>query len=183
MIISAIEKRISAEIRESVLEAASKFVCESVLPKNTRGYECSASSCSKMAYAKGLCNGNYLRHRKGYSLESPIKHRRRAPHCITCGKETNSKGGWMRCTAHYKARRRNSIKAVIIDLFGGKCMLCEQSFPVCVYDFHHVGEKDKPVSPLISSGSPSEIAKEIIKCVLLCANCHRMEHFNDNDVW
>lgn len=47
-------------------------------------------------------------------------------------------------------------------------------------DFHHLNplEKDFAVADLISRGaSPNKIKKEIEKCVILCANCHRIEHW------
>jgi hypothetical protein len=47
-------------------------------------------------------------------------------------------------------------------------------------DFHHLNplEKDFAVADLISRGaSLNKIKKEIEKCVILCANCHRIEHW------
>jgi hypothetical protein len=49
-------------------------------------------------------------------------------------------------------------------------------------DYHHRdGEhKDMNVSKLISHGhGMDELRKEIEKCDVLCANCHRKEHFVD----
>jgi 5-methylcytosine-specific restriction endonuclease McrA len=59
----------------------------------------------------------------------------------------------------------------------GGCERCRVSDPVCL-DFHHTGEKTREVSHLISFGrSLSEIRREIERCRILCANCHRVEHF------
>lgn len=57
------------------------------------------------------------------------------------------------------------------------CERCDAADPVCL-DFHHTGNKTKEVSHLISFGhSLSKIRQEIQRCRLLCANCHRVEHF------
>lgn len=49
-----------------------------------------------------------------------------------------------------------------------------------VLDFHHEGEKDKSVSNLLCRGYAwQRIQKEIDKCIPLCANCHRLEHWKD----
>ena len=47
-------------------------------------------------------------------------------------------------------------------------------------DFHHEGEKDNKVSALLHGGYAwQRIQKEIDKCIPLCANCHRLEHWKD----
>jgi len=57
------------------------------------------------------------------------------------------------------------------------CNNCNVSDPICL-DFHHTGTKRREVSHLISFGHLlSEIQHEIEQCQLLCANCHRAEHF------
>jgi hypothetical protein len=45
-------------------------------------------------------------------------------------------------------------------------------------DFHHVGDKKNAVSRMIGDGwSWEKIADEIAKCIPLCSNCHRLEHY------
>lgn len=57
------------------------------------------------------------------------------------------------------------------------CDRCDTADPVCL-DFHHTGQKTNEVSHLISFGQKlPEITREIGRCRLLCANCHRVEHF------
>lgn len=57
-----------------------------------------------------------------------------------------------------------------------KCENCPENDSRCL-DFHHVrGKKNKCVSIMISEGySIKRILKEIKKCQVLCANCHRKE--------
>ena len=47
-----------------------------------------------------------------------------------------------------------------------------------VLDFHHQGNKDNSVSNLLCHGYAWwRIQEEIDKCIPLCANCHRLEHW------
>jgi hypothetical protein len=58
------------------------------------------------------------------------------------------------------------------------CVLCGEREPVCL-DFHHLNprEKSRSVSAIWTRGcSWDTIQKEIEKCILLCANCHRKVH-------
>ena len=59
-------------------------------------------------------------------------------------------------------------------------MLCDEKFHQCL-EFHHLNpsEKDLTVSTLINYGSLNRVKKEISKCVLLCANCHRKVHYDE----
>lgn len=67
----------------------------------------------------------------------------------------------------------------MVAAMGGKCRTCGGVFPLAVYDFHHLGDKDYSPSNLMNNGSIKDIARELSKCVLLCANCHRIEHHVD----
>ena len=59
-----------------------------------------------------------------------------------------------------------------------KCQKCPENHIACL-EFHHRNpdEKDYTVSFMASKGSSKEeILKEISKCDILCANCHRKLH-------
>jgi hypothetical protein len=64
-----------------------------------------------------------------------------------------------------------------------KCERCNENHIACL-DFHHINPNDKKFQ--ISEGliqmnkSKEEILKEISKCIVLCSNCHRKEHWNLN---
>lgn len=64
-----------------------------------------------------------------------------------------------------------------IDLLGGKCQHCGGIFPPCVYDLHHLNpaEKEFTIGENMLVGE-ERFKNEIKKCILLCANCHRLEH-------
>ena len=58
------------------------------------------------------------------------------------------------------------------------CLFCDENEPCCL-DFHHKDPKTKHrnISSMINSSlSRQTIVKEIHKCILVCANCHRKIH-------
>jgi len=66
----------------------------------------------------------------------------------------------------------------LIDLKKGlKCSKCGFSHPAAL-DFHHTNpnEKDFQISGRINIKHKEKILNEIKKCIILCANCHRIEH-------
>jgi hypothetical protein len=51
-------------------------------------------------------------------------------------------------------------------------------------EFHHPDgqEKDFAIGQmLVDNRSIRAVQREIAKCVVLCANCHRIEHFSDEE--
>lgn len=58
------------------------------------------------------------------------------------------------------------------------CAICKQSYPPVVMDLHHKDPtvKDNHVSDMVRSSSYQKLQEEIDKCVVLCANCHRLLH-------
>ncbi|WP_135821841.1 homing endonuclease associated repeat-containing protein [Halostella litorea] len=58
------------------------------------------------------------------------------------------------------------------------CERCGEGNPACL-DFHHPGEKDLGISAMVVYGySKANIGEEINRCTVLCANCHRKEHYS-----
>jgi len=77
----------------------------------------------------------------------------------------------------YANERNRSRKQFWIEYKGGKCEDCGGEFPPCVFDFHHEGLKDMNPSSAITMSFENQ-KKELDKCILLCANCHRIRHFD-----
>ena len=74
-----------------------------------------------------------------------------------------------------KHRQRRKIKAV--QHKGGKCVKCGYDKHVAALDFHHVrGKKEFNISGTSLVYPWKKVKKELDKCDLLCANCHREEH-------
>ncbi len=137
---------------------------------------CSVDACGNKAIAKGFCNAHYLRSRKNKNLDTPLKQRNFDKICVDCGKPTDAKGGFMRCKSHYKIYKKQTLKAKFVELLGGCCSVCKGKFPLPVYDFHHINDKKDDIARMFNYCSEQEILDEIKKCVLLCANCHRIIH-------
>lgn len=86
------------------------------------------------------------------------------------------------CNATHNARRyaeRNILKFSLVQELGGRCLRCGEGNPLLL-DFHHKDQsiKEGGISQMLSYTTKYEEAKkEAQKCVLLCANCHRKEHY------
>lgn len=92
-----------------------------------------------------------------------------------------------KCQYKIYGRKRidNSMKnkEKLVEEFGGKCVKCGYNRCMKALDFHHRDplEKDEMITDLLKK-SLDEARKEAEKCDLLCANCHREEHFNMEEV-
>lgn len=76
-----------------------------------------------------------------------------------------------------KIDKINSRRNTAIQLLGGMCVDCKTVFPSYVYDFHHVNPLEKEFTISENMGVAKErFYREVSKCILLCANCHRIEH-------
>lgn len=72
---------------------------------------------------------------------------------------------------------RRRTKERMINAFGNKCCICGHTFPQEVFEFHHLNPKNKEFSlGKIRSNcfSWERIVNELRKCVMACANCHRL---------
>lgn len=78
---------------------------------------------------------------------------------------------------------RNVVTKIKSRLFIDKvketnsCYLCEKFYNPVTMDFHHIDDKHKEISLFKRGASIKTIINEIIKCILLCANCHRLVTF------
>jgi hypothetical protein len=84
------------------------------------------------------------------------------------------------CFNAYCIQRWINKKIEAINYMGNKCIDCSISYPAThysVFEFHHLDPnvKDYDWSKL-RLRSQSIIKKELDKCVMLCANCHRIRH-------
>ena len=85
---------------------------------------------------------------------------------------------------HYK--KRVDLKTRAVEYKGNKCADCGQTYHQCQYDFHHLNEdrnnnKDKTIGHMTHACKPwDKIQQELDQCVMLCANCHRLRHFEES---
>lgn len=71
-------------------------------------------------------------------------------------------------------RRRTKQQAV--DLLGGACSRCGYSKCLDALEFHHTDPTAKEMRISSYLAGWERLRKELSKCVLLCANCHREVH-------
>jgi hypothetical protein len=162
------------KILREALHLESNKIYKGYSAENSRSYKCSIKNCINLAYAKRLCNAHYLRKRQGRLMDEPIRCRFKDPkRRCSCGDVCGAAAGWYLCQPCYTKRRKDIIKSEVIKILGGRCKRCKKKFPAYVFDFHHVGNKTGAVGEMFHNASLKRIADEIIKCILLCANCHR----------
>lgn len=86
-------------------------------------------------------------------------------HCRVCNREAN---------AQYRKPRQDYVDSV--KLAAG-CVDCGIRSPHPeIYDFDHRPDeqKTKPVAAYLTSGTIDDLRAEIVKCDVVCANCHRI---------
>lgn len=87
--------------------------------------------------------------------------------------------------AHYLANKQRyvdsaqrtlaKVREFVDELKRHPCTDCGKTWPPIAMDFDHVsGEKTGNISTLIGNGSLATIKKELAKCELVCACCHRL---------
>jgi len=59
------------------------------------------------------------------------------------------------------------------------CEVCGENHPACL-EFHHIDPQAKEfeIGRMRAKSSWTKLKDEIAKCRVLCANCHRKEHWN-----
>jgi len=62
-----------------------------------------------------------------------------------------------------------------------KCEKCGFSHPAAL-DFHHENpkEKEREVSHYVRNDQYKKAMEEVEKCIVLCSNCHRIYHYEEN---
>lgn len=78
----------------------------------------------------------------------------------------------------YVTNRRKKIKEMSIDYKGGKCSICKYDKCKGALEFHHLDPnmKDFTIGNKGYTKSWEIVKKELDKCILVCANCHREIH-------
>lgn len=81
-------------------------------------------------------------------------------------------------SARTRSRVKHAEKTIRINEYKASCgcAKCDEREPVCL-EFHHLdpSEKDFVISTS-ATRSWEKVEAEMLKCVVLCANCHRKVH-------
>lgn len=107
--------------------------------------------------------------------------------CVNCHRRrTSRRAGWRRLSgdaldaAHLRSPLvRRNLSYLHSVLRRSCCLDCGES-DVCTLDFDHVGDKHATVPRLaVGEYSLARIAREIGRCEVRCANCHRRRTFEN----
>ena len=88
-----------------------------------------------------------------------------------------------KCRSNAVQRKRYNLKHELIIYKGGKCEICGYNKCDAALEFHHLNPEEKEFG-IASKGytrSLKECKKEVDKCILVCANCHREIHEKARD--
>lgn len=81
---------------------------------------------------------------------------------------------------HFKDSRIR-LKEKLVKYKGGKCEICGYDKCINALEFHHVDPSQKDFG--IANGNAISLEKakrEVDKCLMVCANCHREIHYKQN---
>jgi hypothetical protein len=82
---------------------------------------------------------------------------------------------WDQKSIKYKKERAVAYK-------GGKCERCGYNKCIAAMDFHHINPDEKAYTIKNLMVRKWELIQtEIDKCILLCSNCHREQHWNERN--
>tara|TARA_R110000868_G_scaffold184054_2_gene425504 strand:+ start:347 stop:739 length:393 start_codon:yes stop_codon:yes gene_type:complete len=96
----------------------------------------------------------------------------------------------LRSAEHYQANREKILAKQKLRKLDARqkwneykstlaCTQCGEDHPATL-DFHHIDKEDhQHVHKLISNGCFDAAVREIKKCIVLCANCHRKVHYEE----
>lgn len=105
--------------------------------------------------------------------------------CLICDNKTSSRR--KRCDSCNTKIRRYRAKKAAVEYKGGCCQKCGWVGNLAAYDFHHLDPNEKDFNPSaveLANKSWFEVKKELDKCILLCAICHRITHNDyENDIF
>jgi hypothetical protein len=108
----------------------------------------------------------------------------RSETCLVCKREYNRKH-YEANKGYYidKSQKRKNLARQLFKEYKSKlkCGHCGQDHPATL-QFHHKdpSEKKFTISTAIGRNWPlSKIEEEIVKCEVLCANCHAILHWED----
>ena len=107
--------------------------------------------------------------------------------CESCGETDSSKFNGHKKSKCKKCQNsktypkvkewRKNTKLKLVEGFGSICSCCGLIDSPLVYDFHHLDPQSKdPKFNRIKFKSWDKIQKELDGCILVCSNCHRIIH-------
>lgn len=79
----------------------------------------------------------------------------------------------------YYQDARTRRKHLFLDIMGNKCQLCGYDKNEKALEFHHINPEEKEFSLSdCALKKLDDVYNELRKCILVCANCHRIIHYD-----
>lgn len=78
-----------------------------------------------------------------------------------------------------KETKYSRVKKELVEIAGGKCVICGYNKCLSSLHFHHKNPQEKTFAisrSLCRSRTKEELLTEINKCLLVCSNCHGELH-------
>lgn len=86
------------------------------------------------------------------------------------------------CAAERMTTNPSALKVEAVRYGGGCCQLCGYGECVGALEFHHMDPVGKSYEiGRVSVNNLSLIMDELDKCVLVCSNCHCLQHFRERN--
>ncbi len=104
--------------------------------------------------------------------------------CNICKKEFKDyqNRARVRCGSCSTKIRRYRAKAAAVKLLGGKCRRCGWQGNQAALQFHHLNPEEKDfIIGSVANKKWEFIKQELTKCILLCSNCHAIEHSTNDE--
>lgn len=128
-------------------------------------------NCSSCKHTKPLTEFNkYKRSSDGYDYR-----------CKSCQRASNKKwcdSNWDKKIEQQRARCIELRDKLRLYKEERGCLTCTECDPICL-ELHHLDPSSKDIDPsdMVSNGwSWDRMMTEIVKCVVLCSNCHKKVH-------
>lgn len=99
--------------------------------------------------------------------------------CKLCEKPTKTRG--FTCNTCVSRIRRYRFKIRAVELLGGCCSECGFSGHISALEFHHPDNNKSFTIAKHQNKAWDTVVKELLKCKLICSNCHRIEHTGVRD--
>lgn len=81
-----------------------------------------------------------------------------------------------KCEVELSVIKNQKRKIKSVEYKGGKCEMCGYDKNISALEFHHKNPEEKDFTISSFNGSWEDIQRELDKCVMVCANCHREIH-------
>lgn len=160
-----------------LIESKICSACKIELPisefhRDSRQRSGTVSRCKKCVVAY---KQDYYHHRGGKQVIA--KHREK---CKDKVKEYGKK--YREKNRNYLYKNKRKLEFCLYK--GGFCAECgfeATEKTIAAFDFHHVNPSEKEYTPSdVLMFQKSKALKALDKCILLCANCHRILHFDES---